>query len=305
MSRLFRARPPDHLADATLAVQLSALLLLIDVMQVWYLRALLILLVGLGLLYPFLLRTPGLWLGIAVLEAARVVRLWPTGDDYQYLLAYWSLAIFIALCLPDPRKSLEVSGRWLLVALFFWTALWKVLSPDYLDGRHYTVRLLADGRYQETTQILAGLSASEIREKRDALAPPFPEEGADLAEPAPDGTPIGDGVRVPSSYSRLVTVLTWGMLLFELALALAFLLPWGRGKEWVRHGLLMSFCIVIYALAPVRGFGPLILILGLAQVPREQWTLRTTYVVVWFLILFLTEIPRSHLISALRTLGVA
>ena len=303
-SSLFAARSIESTQGSLLLLRLTALLLLIEPMQVWYLRALLILLVGLGLLYPVWLRTPTLWLGITLLEAGRVIRLWPLVEGFHYLIVYWSLAVFVALCLPDPRKSLAECGRWLLAALFVSIIVWKtLLSPDYLDGRYFQVHLLTDHRFQETTEILGGMSALDVRRARERLALPLLESDTANLDAAALSSRNREGIQLPVSYLRLAAILTWGTLLFEITLALVFLLPWWRW-ETPRHVLLLAYTLGIYALATIPGFGWLVLLMGMAQVPRERSTLRATYVTAWFSLFFLNAIPRSHFLSALALLGL-
>ena len=58
-----------------------------------------------------------------------------------------------------------------------------------------------------------------------------------------------------------------------------------------------------YALAPVPGFGWLLLAMGLAQCPADASRWRAAYATVFFLVLFYTEIPWTEL--ALRYLAWA
>ena len=71
-------------------------------------------------------------------------------------------------------------------------------------------------------------------------------------------------------------------------------------------GLLLLFCLVTYAIAPVAGFGWLLLIMGLCLSRPEQRWLRGAYVTTFFVVLLVTEIPwASVLLDGARWLGLA
>ena len=286
---LLHPRSTDALQGTWLPVRMTAVLLLLNGGGTWYVWSLIVTLAGLGLVYHTLLRTPAIWLCVTLAFATWILRLWPLVDNHQYLAGYWSLAILLALCLPDPRGSLEVSARWLLALVFLWAALWKgVLSPDYRDGRFFTVRLMSDARFEDRAVLLSGLSVDEVRENRDALTLVPSDADADADRPA---------IRPMKTTPRFrfwVQVITWAVLAFEAGLALVFLLPWRRWTDPLRHGGLMVFCLGTFAFAPVRTFGWLLLLLGLATVPAERTRLRALYVTVWFLIAFVSYVPWEH-----------
>jgi hypothetical protein len=285
---VFEPRAPETLKGAWLAIRLTAVFLLLNGIQVWYLLALMITLAGLGLIFHSPLRTPALWVGVTLVFATWILRLWPLVDNHQYLAGYWSLSILIALWLPDPPASLAVSARWLLAFVFLWAALWKgVLSPDYRDGRFFTAQLMTDSRFEEQTRLLSGLSLDDVRGNRAYLVPP--------AESEEEQTPAPDAFKTTPRFRFWVAAITWSVLAYEAALGLAFLLPWGRWTPLLRHAGLIVFCIGTFAFAPVRTFGWLLLILGLAQVDADDSRWRVAYLTAWFLIAFVSYAPWAHL----------
>lgn len=294
MRSLLRPRSLEATSGAVLPLQLTALLLLVDIqyLPVWYLRVGVMALAALGLLFSPILRTPAVWLVLSLLTAGRVLRLWPLEDNHQYLVAYWVLSIFLALCLPRPDKALAVSARWLVAFTFLWAILWKgVLSPDYLDGRFFRVSLFSDPRFAEKTQIITGLSGDAVAQTRAYLEPTPAAIDNVLSRPQ-----WLDSGRV----STLATILTWSTLLVEVAMALAFVLSWGRWSPYVRNILLIGFCLVTYAIAPVMAFGWVLAAIGIAQVPESSRGWRRAYVVLFFVILFVRDVPWEQLIISLR-----
>ena len=140
---------------------------------------------------------------VAALVAARIAFVWPLSDNHIYLLAYWCLAIGLALSGPAPAATLSTSSRWLLGAAFALAVLWKaVLSPDYVDGRFFRVTLLTDERFADASLVFGGLSREQMAVNRKFLEP-LPE-GAELLEPP--------AFVEPPRLRAFAAVATWGGL---------------------------------------------------------------------------------------------
>jgi hypothetical protein len=76
-----------------------------------------------------------------------------------------------------------------------------------------------------------------------------------------------------------------------LVLAVVFLAPLPAALQWIRHALLLAFCTLVYPVAPVAGFGWLLLAMGLSQVSAGETAWRRAYVLVWLWVLVVTELP--------------
>ena len=281
MTSWLRSAAPTHLDTA---LRLTAIALLLRPMGQWFVRPAILGAAALLLISPRALRTPVVWLGIAIAVAIRVADDWPLADNHIYLLAYWALAIALSLRTAVPSPTLAGSSRVLLGLAFACAVLWKaLLSPDYLDGRFFRVTLLTDPRFGEASMLIGGLGADQLRANRDALAA-LPHGAAPLTPAA---------ITEPPRLRLLAAVSTWGMLTLEIAIALVMLL---RRAPVVRHGLLLSFCLVTYAFAPVAGFGWLLLVMGAAQIePDQRWLLRL-YVAAFLVVLFYSEVPWAGLL---------
>ena len=88
--------------------------------------------------------------------------------------------------------------------------------------------------------------------------------------------------------------------MIEAWVAVAFLIP-ARFRIGWRHASLLVFCVGTYAIAPVAGFGWLLLVMGIAQCGPNLGRTRAAYLVVFFLVLFYREIPWAEFL--LRRLG--
>lgn len=296
-TRLLRpASDEGGVPDSVLA--LTAIILLLRPLDVWWLAPWALTAACLSLVVRPVRRAPLTWFVIALLVAARVVVVWPLSDNHIYLLAYWCLAIGLALSSPISAATLSASSRWLLGAAFGLAVLWKaVLSPDYVDGRFFRVTLMTDERFADASLVFGGLSRDQMAENRRFLEP-LPE-GAALLTPPPFVEP--PRLRV------FAAVATWGGLLLEAAIAVLSLIPLeglsrrslataGR-LQVARHASLLAFCVTTYALAPVAGFGWLLSAMGLAQCRHDQGVLRGAYVATFVLILLYTEIPWTGILA--------
>ena len=92
------------------------------------------------------------------------VVVWPLSDNHIYLLAYWCLAIGLALSGAAPAATLSSEQPLACSARAFAMAvLWKaVLSPDYIDGRFFRVTLLTDERFADASLVFGGLSRDQM-----------------------------------------------------------------------------------------------------------------------------------------------
>ena len=237
--------------------------------------------IGALLLFNARLLTAGpLWLAAATLVVVRIGWDWPLADNHIYLLAYWCLAIGLALGDRAASTTLQASSRWLLAVAFSLAVLWKaLLSPDYMDGRFFRMTLIVDTRFEHLVRLAGGMTLEEIDRHRMALVPLG--AGAELA---------ADEALIESpALGRLARALTWGGLLMETAIAIAFLLPLAPHRRWVRHALVILFCVATYPVAPVAGFGWLLLAMGAASAEATRW--QVAFAGAWVFVLAGTALP--------------
>ncbi len=296
LTRLLRpADDADGVPDSVLT--LTAIILLLRPLDVWWVAPFVLAAACLSLILRSVRRAPLTWVLVAVLVAIRIVYVWPLSDNHIYLLAYWCLAMGLALSGPIPAATLSASSRWLLGAAFGMAVLWKaVLSPDYVDGRFFRVTLLTDERFADASLVFGGLSRDQMAENRTFLKP-LPEGAALLEPPA---------FVEPPRLRAFAAIATWGGLALEALIAFLSLIPEGLPRrsaatagriQFARHASLLMFCATTYALAPVAGFGWLLATMGLAQCRPDQRTLRGAYVAVFVLILLYSEIPWAGVLA--------
>ena len=180
-TRLLRPIDDAHgVPDSVLT--LTAIVLLLRPLDVWWVAPIIIAAACLSLLSRAVRHAPITWMLIALLIATRIVVVWPLSDNHIYLLAYWCLAIGLALTSATPAATLSTGSRLLLGGAFAMAILWKaVLSPDYVDGRFFRVTLLTDERFADASLVFGGLSREQMKQNREFLKP-LPE-GAELLTP--------------------------------------------------------------------------------------------------------------------------
>lgn len=263
-----------------LPLRLSLVHLLLRPMGPWPVRAAMLGLAAAGLVSRRVLVAPLTWMVLALLVTARLVAEWPLPDNHIYLLAYWCAAVSIGLAIPDAGASLARSSRLLIGLAFVCAVVWKAgLSEDYRDGRFFRVTLLTDERFADTARLVGGLSPAQLDENRRFLTPP--PAGAELLQPP--------RLVEPPRLRAFAWAATWCGLALEALVAAAFLLPARLGRG--RHAVLLAFCAVTYAVAPVAGFGWLLLVMGLATAEPTDRLLVRAYVAAFLLVLVYSEVP--------------
>jgi hypothetical protein len=206
-----------------------------------------------------------------------VILNWPMADNHAYLLSYWCLAVALALVSHDPQACLALNARLLIGLAFACATLWKaLLSPDYLDGRCFRVLLLTDRRFEGFAQIAGGLTPELLESLRAFVTQHI--DGQFLAGP--------DAPQEPTRFLWLASLMTWWTVVLESVIAVTFLWPFRRGMaQWCSNAALLLFCATTYIVAPVEGFGWLLIAMGVAQCDPARRKTYFLYLVVFFLII--------------------
>jgi hypothetical protein len=166
-----------------------------------------------------------------------------------------------------------------LSSTFCFATLWKVvLSPDWLDGTFFRVTLLSDPRFHDLA-VLAGGASWESFDAFDQALTAFLSSGS--------GWP-GAFVEPPG--------------LRPLALALTVftaLIEAGIARRSCGHACApQPRCSpsAAFAFATVRGFGFLLMALGLAQCEDDERRTRIAYVATLFLIEAYRNVPWTRML---------
>jgi hypothetical protein len=285
---------------------LTVLHLLVHAPQAWYLSVVLVPLFALGLIFRPWLRSAPFWYVTAALLGTTVYFNWETTDNHKYLFVYWCLALCCTFSLPRDqwRGTLAQTSRLLIALCMVLATAWKALTPEYMDGRFFSFELLVDERFASFTHWMTGVSLDSLatnRELRDLML------HGHLTGTTVNSVELAGWNQV----AWLSGFLTWWTVLIEGALGLLFLVPVSRAgnyARWIsltRNTLLILFAVTTYSVAPVRGFGWMLMLLGLAQcidtgIDSRDRRFRWGYLAALLLIQAYT-IPLGQIISLLSS----
>ncbi|MCH2129721.1 MAG: hypothetical protein MK179_11285 [Pirellulaceae bacterium] len=272
---------------------LTVLLLLLSPPAAWFLHLPVLLLGITAILYRPWLRCTPFWFVIAAIWGTSVYLHWDSADNHRYLIGYWCLALCCAFSLREEHQVFALAriSRWLIGLCMAWAVMWKVVSPDYLNGAFFHYTLLLDERFLWLTELWGGVSQEALttnRELRELLRQGYVQ-----------GVELESVQLVTSDETReLAQWLTGWTVGIEAGLAFLFLLPDRTKTSVARNWLLLLFAVTTYLVAPVKGFGWVLMLLGMGQCQPQQRFFRIAYLVVFLLIQAYTG-PWSRLVPGL------
>ena len=273
---------------------LTVVLLLLSPVHVWYLQTPLVMLCILGIAYRPLLRKTPFWYVITTLWGTTIYFNWASADNHKYLIGYWCLALCCAFTFSKSHQAsaLAITSRLLIGLCMAFATLWKLHSDTFLDGSFFEFVLLTDSRFQHVTRLVSDLGASSLadnRELQDLLRYGY-LRGIELESVQLAGK---------SQVAMGAAIFTWWTLLFEAALAVLFLIPDTARTSRIRNLALLLFGATTYAVAPVKGFGWVLMLLGMAQCGPHQRGFRLAYLAVFLLVQAYTA-PLAELFEVVR-----
>ena len=268
-----------------LALRLTLLDLILKPIGSWEIRVPVLITSILGLVIPGLLKNPVIWFLLTGFTLSRVIFDWPLSDNHAYLLFIWCFVIFISTLRKD--KILLTKNAKLMIGLVFCFAfIWKAfLSPDFLDKRFFSVAMVEDPRFSEFTQLTCNISEYELYDFRDYITQHV--DGKLL-----NGNVVNFNLGCIDKISGFLTYYT---LILELLVALFFLIPKKLAISKYRDYFLILFCISIYSVATVEGFGWLLIAMGISQSDNKKLPI-LLYILSFFIILFYREVSVLNII---------
>ena len=263
-------------AAATFAGRATLLLIVLYGEKHWDLRVPTIMVAAMGVVSPGLLSSGAYWLAQAlILFIGTFSRLY-TVDNHKVLLCYWVLALALA---GSSQVRLATNARLLVGACFLFAAIWKAVTPGYVDGSFMHHTILTDSRFSTFASLVCGLTASAAAQNKSALVD-F-EKGA-VTECTLQSTPLLDTVALCSTYL---------ILAIEGMIGVAFLtFRKLQILDRSRNVILVGFMVATYPVATVMGFAWLLCIMGYCQCRAEEGRARTAYAAL-FVLLQLVTIP--------------
>lgn len=270
------------------AIDMTIVLLLLYAGNFWYLQRPIILLCSAAIFFPRLRRSDTFWLIVTAILAASHFHNWYLVDNHKYLLTYWCFALYLSFLASDQAKVLSVAAKLLIGFTFLFATLQKLLSPDFLDATFFQYSLLLDERFFTVTALFGGLSQPEFSSNYQALE--------DLLHYASsiEFIPMQGTVQI----RQIAQLLTGWTLGIEALIALLFLMPLPKWIAKWRDIPLLVFVLTTYLIAPVIGFGWILVIMGAVQAELGPKRSRFFYLLAFF-ILQAYLIPWKEIVTSL------
>jgi len=255
---------------------MTLLMLLLHGPKDWYVRTPLILLSIAGILVRAARSSPALWFAIAMFVLAHDIVGWEGVDNHKWLMGWWCVALGMTALAPEKfeLKVIKINARLLLGLCFAFATVWKLLSADYLDSTFFKFELLTDSRFSDTAHYVGGAETEDLKENRKSRKDLHKSYRKD-AEPVESIT-LSSGPRV----DLLATAITWWTIGIESSIALFCLWPGNRRIAIIRTMVILVFASTTYLVAPVLGFGWMVIVMGFAQCPEQYKKLRASFLVV-------------------------
>jgi hypothetical protein len=233
-----------------------------------------------GLAVPAARHNRWYWLFLAGLVAIAVRgRPWLELDNHHWLHLWWFVAIAASRFAVRPDVVLRVSARMLVGLAFAFAVGWKLLAPEFLTGAFFDLTFAADSRLADVATAV-GLQADGVDVANRRIITGWQSPGV---TPAPGDVEIGAAVE------RITPVLAWLTVLIESAVAVTFLAPLpARLRAW-RDVSMLVFVIATYPLAPVTGFGRLLLAMSAMQSELPHRARLVAYVGAFSLVTLLSQ----------------
>lgn len=257
----------DGLSLTEQAAMLTLPLLLLYTQDEWYVRVPVICLSVGGLVFSQLRHNAYFWFALVCFMGTGIAFTWEASDNHKYAITYWCLALFFVQWFAADLSNLRTSARLLLGLIFGFAVLWKAISPDFSSGDFFQHAFLFDERFSGKLALL-GIVDAEAMELNGLARQTLTSF---------DGSFNTVSISIPPSLPLMAKGLAWWTLALEGLIALCFLLPaTNRLAKW-GDPLLVLFILSTYVIAPVIGFGWLLIIMGVIQCAPTRKGMRFAY----------------------------
>lgn len=237
------------------------------------------------------------WLGFVIYMSVTLVL------DYlhysrTFLIAYWSLAVMLALQKKNPLEQSQLmatNAQYLLAFGMLFAALNKVLSPDFLDGRFFSGWMLLTPTNMDLMNAIFTIPKEDLLANQKLVQNILTNDAAHGLTLATAG----------NDFARVYTVshwFSWCGTVIEFLIGVLFLLPRKPHLATLRLALLIAFLLTCYVVVPVFTFAAILIVLGYAQCREEDLWLKRFFCAVVPMVALYTVLPKINGWSTLRNL---
>ena len=205
------------------------------------------------------------WACLSLMQTLALVRIWEDTGNHNYVITYW---MWVMTCTFAVRESMMreriilFNARFFIVFIFLAAVLQKYLSPSYMSGEMFEMKLLTSNGFRAFA-VSMGINPSIMAAVQNQI---------DLLS-SPAANVYGNVVAIPSNdhVHRIALWVTWYDFYVQVAIGFLFLLRRCLA-DLVGHVLMLFFVFTAYFFVPITGFGWPLSIMGLAltkgQFPR-------------------------------------
>jgi hypothetical protein len=143
-----------------------------------------------------------------------------------------------------------------------------------MDSTFFKFELLTDSRFRDAAQYVGRVDGEDLKENRK-IRDQYKRSYRKDAEPSESFT------LVSSPLVDLMAIgMTWWTIFIEGLIAVVCLWPGDRLVAIIRTTVVLVFAATTYLLAPVLGFGWMVVLMGFAQCPEKYKKLQASLLVV-------------------------
>lgn len=230
-----------------------------------------------------------MWTLITILLLVGLFPMYHYMDNHTYLTWYWVAAVTLCLWTSQEKSSIDFNARILIGLCFLFATIWKILSPEFLNGTFFHFTFLTDPRFFEFSELTAGIT-SEIRT----------ENFSEINKLTDSLNRDNVGMLTSSALVQPIAVfMAYWTVFIEGWIAIAFLMPRNYIVSRLRDIPLLIFMATTYPIATVTGFAALLATMGFAQSLHSAKLLKLVYVFV-FLSVPLFNLPVIEVLLRVR-----
>jgi len=218
-----------------------------------------------GLVVPGMARNRWFWLVLfGFFVVSPIARPWAQLDNHNWLQVYWLAAIALSRWAVHPDATLRLAARLLVGFAFLFATTWKLISVEFVTGAFFDFTFSTDRRLGDVA-VAFGLQEEGLTSSNQRLITAWRD---------PLEQPLSEAFVVSPAIAAITPFLAWGTILLEGSVAVTFLAPLRERWRWLRDAAVLLFVATTYPLAPVTGFG--LLVLSMAVIASELPSRRRT-----------------------------
>ncbi len=263
-----------------LVLKFSLILFLLHAHTNWTLEMPLRILCTFMLISDYLIKSRLLWVLLCVLITYINASQWYIIDNHQFLITYWCIVCTLSVFSQDSFFLLQKNALWLIALTFIFATFWKLFSMEYYNGKFLHFQMLTDDRLKMLALLGSDIAEKSLEYNYDLYKMFKYEPNSSLYAP----------FLTTSGLKKFSLAFSYLTLAIEGGIAISFTFAKNRWLYRIKDWLLIGFIVITYFTIPVLAFGFILMILGIAQLEKDNRTLFAGYLVC-FIILQLTFIP--------------